>query len=267
MCFPTLSNSSFLSNECCLHRHLWIAFSEGCLMVKSISSCLIRTAAGTAPTLTARDSSQLFSVGKVWRSLLKHSSILKFSPLFSWTALKLHKGLVTSWLMVIHIHQTRSTRRPLGEKWQTRRFNSYVLLVPANGDSPMARPRRSLCASSLVCGWVSDSSSQVAPQPLLQALAQIQHHVSMLMLSLWSSLKCAGQTPHTHPTTTSDLFLLGFPLSSVSLHSFWQPTASSGKNRENPPALKPCTTDSLLTLCLEQIQPLLWIGKLQGSVC
>lgn len=87
-------------------------------------------AAGTTPTLTARDSSQIFSVGKVQRSLLKHSSILNFGPIFSWMALKLHKDLFASWLMFIHIHHTHSTRRPLGEKWQRRQFTSYVLLVP-----------------------------------------------------------------------------------------------------------------------------------------
>lgn len=83
---------------------------------ESIILCLIWMAAGTAPALTARDSSQIFSARKVW-SLLEHSSIPKFGPLFSWTAFKLHKGLFPSWLMVIHIHQTCSTRQPLGEKW------------------------------------------------------------------------------------------------------------------------------------------------------
>lgn len=229
-------------------------------MVKSISSCLIRTAAGTAPTLTARDSSQIFSVGEVWISLLKHTSILKFGPLFSWTALKLHKGLFTSWLMVIHIHQTLSTRRPLGEKWQRRRFTSYVLLVPAASwpDTARAYVPHPRCAVGVQRFIFSSHTTTTAPASCTNKTSCLNaaslRHVQVRLLTL-------------NPPSPMAWFLLGFPLGSVALHSSCYAIASSDKDGENSPAPEPCATSPLLTSCSEQAQPLFQIAMLQESVC
>lgn len=218
-------NSPFPSNECCLPRHLWTDFSEGCLMVKSISSCLIRTAAGTASTLSARDSSQIFSAGKVWRSLLKHSSILKFGPLFSWPALKLHKGLFISWLMVVHIHQSHSTRRPLGEKWQRRHFASYVLPVSPSCIVARASVPHPWCAVGVQRVLFSSHTTTSAPGSCTNPSWCLNTGAESTRLTE----TCAGQTLRAHPTTTNGLVSPGvslgrwdplFLLSSYSL--LWQ---------------------------------------------
>ena len=98
-------------------------------------------------------------------------------------------------------------------------------------------PAASRPHAALVCGRGSEPPSQPAPQPLLQALAQIQRHVSTLALRLRGSPRrlLVGCLPLTLPSPVA-WFLLGFPLGSVTLRSSCQGTASSAKTvRIRPP--------------------------------
>lgn len=222
-------------------------------------------AAGTTPTLTARDSSQIFSVGKVWRSLLKHSSIIEFGPVFSWTALKLHKDLFTSWLVFICIHHVLSTRRPLGEKWQRRHFTGYVLLVPA-----ASRPDTVRACVPHPCYVVRVWRFIFSGGTTTCAAGSCTNPTSHPNAGDWSKEVTetrAGQTPHTHSAITGGLVSPGFSLGSATHHSSCQVTASSGKDDENSSTSEPCAASPVLTSCSEPAQPLLWIGILQGVVC
>lgn len=220
-----------------------MAFSEGCLMVKSIILCHIRVAAGTTPTLTARDNSQIFSASKVWRSLLEHSSTLKFGPLFSWTAFKLHKGLFASWLVVVHIHQTPSTRQLLGEKWQRDTFlvmSCYPSCTRACVLHPwyVAGAQRfifSSCATASAPGSCTNPASP--PSAGIYPLLSWAQQVRFL----------------THPFTRS-LVSLGFSLGQYGLSLL-------------PEFTHPCACSLLLMPCSGQTQPLVQIRMLQGSAC
>lgn len=66
MCFPFLSYGKEIPLFCLMNAvYPGISGQNSvcCLMVKSVSSCLIWAAADTPPTLTARESSQIISVG------------------------------------------------------------------------------------------------------------------------------------------------------------------------------------------------------------
>lgn len=97
-----------------------------------------------------------------------------------------------------------------------------------------------------------DSSSPAVPQPLLQALAQIQHHLPVLAFILCSHW--AQQVRFlTHPFTRS-LVSLGFSLGQYGLSLL-------------PEFTHPCACSLLLMPCSGQTQPLVQIRMLQGSAC
>lgn len=65
---------------------------------------------------------------------------------------------------------------------------------------------------------------------------------------------------HSSPIPPVSWFLLGYPLSSLTLHSSHQITASSSRDSGNPPTWLARSLQSKLS-------PSLWSGQLQGSVC
>lgn len=145
-------------------------------MVKSIILCLIWMAAGTAPTLTARDSSQIFAASKVW-SLLEHSEIW---PIIFMDSLQAAQRSVHFLAYSYSYSSNVLYKATTGRKMTERHFTGYVLLVSAVPWPDTVRA----CVPHPWCVLGFRDSSPVAPEPLLQALAQIQHHLPMLAFVL-----------------------------------------------------------------------------------
>lgn len=144
-----------------------------------------------------------------------------------------------------------------GRKMTERHFTGYVLLVPA-----VSGP---VC---LILGvWLRfrDSHSPVTPQPLLQALAQIQHHLPML--AFIPKAHWAQQVRLlTHPFTSS---LVPPGLFPWTVWPFISPSKGQPPlaNSEDSPSPVPCACSLLLIPSSEQTQSLSQIMMLQGSVC
>lgn len=135
--------------------------------------------------------------------------------------LKLHKGLFTSWLMVVYTHHTLSMRRPLGEKngrGDTLLVRSF-LLVPAT-----LWPDTSVYVPLRCCVVVFHLHPLQLQHKLCSRLLRESNTMSQLLHSFCGAY-CDIQGSkflHSPPIPRVSRFLLRSPSSSPNLHSSCQ---------------------------------------------
>lgn len=214
MCFPTHPSRKeiplfFLSNECCLSRHLWTAFSEGWLMVRIHYSLPYLNGSWHCPCpYCQRQQPNIFcsqSMKSTWAFVYT-----KIWPIIFMDSLQAAQRSV-HFLAYGYSYSSNLLYKATTERKMTEtHFTGYVLLVPGP-----------VCLTLGVWWAFRDSSSPAAPQPLLQALAQIQHHLPALAFipeAHWDE----QVRLLTHPCTSS-LVSPGFSLEQCGL-SFFLPS-------------------------------------------